>query len=441
MSDTPSPDPTSPSAFPPPADPASAADPAPPAAPAPDALLPDPTPDGPAEPGSAAPRAAARRRGPRFVYAVADLEREVRTGRPGFHFERVQRLRQRVEADTSAEDRDAVLARLAALETEIAAARAATRGRKEELVRLAEEKRGSTDWKATAEALKGLQEEWKKLGTAGRAEDDSLWTRFRAPLDEFFERRSNDLAKRAAVRTGALDAKLALCEKAEALATSLDWKKTTEAFAALMEAWKAAGSAGREREQALWERFRSARAAFYERRAAHQQGLRREFAANRERKEALCGEAESLSGAGDLSAACERVKELQAEWKTVGPAPRDVHEALWLRFRAACNAVFARAHEERDRRRSQWQHSLGEARDRKRDQTAALHESIARDEAHIARWQQTLDGLRGFDDKAMEIRESHEAKIAEVTARIAAKRARIAEIEASITSISGRLKD
>ena len=287
--------------------------------------------------------------------------------------------------------------RLDAMERAVLDAQVVERAKKEDLCRRAEELQDSTTWKATAETLKGFREEWKSIGSAGMAPaetpdgaevdlDEVLWGRFRGALNHFFDRRALDLERRALQRDEAKGKKEALCGRAEALLDSEDWRGAAEAFDALMEEWKAAGSAGREFDEALWKRFGAARAAIFERRAEHYKDLRREQEENRRRKEALVAEAEALVPSEDLAAACRRIRELQAEWKTVGPAPRAVRTELWERFRAAGNAVFEKANAQRDERKESRKRALDEALERRRRQVAAIEESMARDRGHIERW-------------------------------------------------------
>mgnify|MGYP003584889790 CR=1 FL=1 len=464
----------------------------------------------------AAPSADAQRR--RLGDELARLEAKIAGARAGLYVDRVRRLRDAARAAGVEEIAD----RLDAMERAVLDAQVVERAKKEDLCRRAEELQDSTTWKATAETLKGFREEWKSIGSAGMAPaetpdgaevdlDEVLWGRFRGALNHFFDRRALDLERRALLRDDAKAKKEALCGRAEALLESEDWRGAAEAFEALMEEWKAAGSAGREFDETLWKRFGAARAAIFERRAEHYKDLRREQEENRRRKEALVAEAEALvpsedlaaacrrirelqaewktigappkavrtelwdrfraagnavfeksneQGAGanlaavealvaeaeslvqsaNVGAACRRIRELQAEWKTVGPAPRAVRTELWERFRAAGNAVFEKANAQRDERKESRKRALDEALERRRRQVAAIEESMARDRGHIERWEATLRGLRpgGRED---EVRAGLEAKIADVGARLAANYARLEEIKASMADIEARVSE
>jgi hypothetical protein len=302
---------------------------------------------------------------------------------------------------------------------------AANREKKEALCVRAEEMSESTEWRPTADAMRGLMAEWKTIGSAGRESDDALWSRFRAAQQIFFDRRSAtyDENRRR---------KEELCVQAETEQDSSDWRATAETMKGLQAAWKDVGPVGsRDLEDQLWTRFRAATQAFFERRGSSFAERDRDEADNLRRKEELCVAAEALAVAADPVAATEEAKALQAEWKTIGPVRRDRGDALWARFRGACDRVFENAVNERARRQVAWSLKMREALERKEEQLARLEEAISHDEATVQRWQASL-ATRPDDGVA--------AKIADTTARIAEKRARAADLKASIDDIRAKMK-
>lgn len=345
--------------------------------------------------------------------------------------ERIARLIEQVRTADALGDFDALLGRLDEVRREVFEFQAQQRARKEELIGLAESLMDSTSWTRTATRMKELQQDWKKLGSASREDDDLLWKRFRGALDAFFERRDAHRSQQSEQRQGARQTKEELCAQAEALAESTDWEPTFHAMEELMLAWKAAGWAGRDVEDSLWERFRAARGGFFERRRAAQHEFSHQREAHKQKKIALCEAAEALILSPDTFGACEQAKQLQVEWKAVGPVPRAVSEALWERFRGACDKIFARAQEERKQRRTEWTHQKQESVSRKREQAESLRESIARDLGHVDRWRQALAGLKD-SGRAEEMRRSLEEKIQGVEERLDQKRTRLHELEEEI---------
>ena len=361
---------------------------------------------------------------------VEELEEQYgRTVNKGRFSERVERLIKRVHTTDAIGDFDGLLRKLQQIRDEVRKFQQEQKTRKEELCGKAEKLAASTSWTKTTEKLKQLQQEWKHLGSSTREDDEALWKRFRGVMDDFFKRRDEDRARRQESRQQARELKEKLCEKAEQLAESTEWEATAKQEEELMAQWKAAGWAGKDVDEALWERFRAARAVFYERRKEVWQQHRGERDANRKRKDELCEAAEALLESPDLQGACEQAKQLQAEWKKVGPVPRAVSASQWQRFRAACDTLFSRAQQERKQRRVRHDSVRRQTYSRKREQAEALRESIARDMGHLERWQHAIDS---FGSASSALKDGLSEKISGVEARLAEKRRHLAELEAEI---------
>ncbi len=259
----------------------------------------------------------------------------------------------------SREDRDGLTKRLREAQTVLA-------GRVREL-------RGLAEWKQWAnsgvqaklcqrlEALAAVDDEvlvaqefrqvmaaWRQASDVPRGEGKELWQRFKTAHDAVRPRTEAYLAKQDALREENFARKVALCEEAERLAESTDWIKTAQRITELQAQWKQVGAANRKQEHAAWNRFRSACGRFFHRRRDDLAERKQIWAKNAKLKVALCEKAEALKGESDLGTAKERVKQLQVEWKTVGPVRRTRSDALWRRFRAACDGVYSRAQEVSD---------------------------------------------------------------------------------------------
>ena len=317
--------------------------------------------------------------------------------------------------------------------------------RKEELCARAEAISGSDDWKGTADALKGLQAEWKAIGPVPKEHKEAVWERFRKANDVFFERRQAHFSQADTDLEENLRRKEELCVRAETLSASEDWRATAEAFKSLQAEWKAIGPVPKEHSETLWERFRGGADGFFTRRKAHYDQLDKEQKENLRRKVALCEEAERLSASEEFKATAEALKALQTEWKAVGPVPRQRAEALWDRFRKANDAFFARRaawFEQRDQDRSknkdEWQGRLREALDRKKDQADRLRESIEYDESTAERWRTKLTEVRP-GAREQEIRQDIESRLADMEIKLGTKRGRLQELEKDIASIEAKV--
>ncbi|MFO0579881.1 MAG: DUF349 domain-containing protein [Polyangia bacterium] len=228
--------------------------------------------------------------------------------------------------------------------------------KKEELVAqlegISQKLESISDWKATGEAVKKLQADWKALGPvpgAQREQAEALWTRFKAACDAFFEKRKGHYAELDEDRAQNQRKKEELCIRVErlAIAPSADLKAAAEQIKRYQAEWKEIGPAPKEHNDELWQRFRKACDAFFDKRKAAFAAQEGERLANQKKKEALCEKAEELARREDANqdAVESELKQLGAEWKRIGPAPREVQEELWQRFRKAADAVFGRGRE------------------------------------------------------------------------------------------------
>jgi hypothetical protein len=219
------------------------------------------------------------------------------------------------------------------------------------------------------ERILDAQAQWKEIGPVPREQEDAVWERFRKPLDEYFQNhRARQEAERGQREEGAR-IKRELCVEAEGLKDSTEWKATIEKVKDLQARWKASPPAPRSVDQELWQRFRAACDAFFERLKEHSAGRDGDREANLRRKEDLCFAVEIYSGLepADADARTERaawietqlaagfgvpeasddwrkttdkVKALQQEWRTIGPVPRERNNTVWDRFQRACDVFF-----------------------------------------------------------------------------------------------------
>ncbi len=198
------------------------------------------------------------------------------------------------------------------------------------------------DLDKVARDLHEIQERWKQAAEAPRAQAQALWHRYRQAADPIQTKVRDLFALRVEERKANLEKKLALIERAEALAQSTDWIRTADELKKLQSAWQVVGPVPRQDTRATWKRFREACDIFFTRRQADLTLRKDTWATNQARKEALCARAEELASSRNWDAAGAEIRRLQADWKTVGPVRRTRSEALWQRFRTACDAFFDR---------------------------------------------------------------------------------------------------
>ncbi len=198
------------------------------------------------------------------------------------------------------------------------------------------------DPEAVAQKVRELQQQWRLAADVPHAQGDVLWKRFKAAHDITWQRCEAYFAAQTQARSENLAKKAALCERAESLAESSNWIQTADEIKRLQTEWKTIGPVSRGQEKAIWERFRTACDRFFSRRHADLAQRKTVWADNLAKKDALCVKAEALADSSDWEAAAAEIKQLQAEWKSIGAVKKTRSEAIWQRFRGACDRFFAR---------------------------------------------------------------------------------------------------
>jgi hypothetical protein len=217
--------------------------------------------------------------------------------------------------------------------------------KKEALCERVEQLADSTEWKETAEVIKGTQAEWKDIGPVAQKHAKALWQRFRAPCDQFFERRNQHFEQVRQEREENARAKQALCEKVEALADSTEWGTVTEQIKRIQAEWKQIGPAPHKVSEKLWTRFRAACDRFFDRRNRRGQV---EIEQRLAKAESICVELEALvapvAAEGEAAAPAiivEKVKECWDAWNRIGPVQQEKITELNARFLKACEQIAA----------------------------------------------------------------------------------------------------
>jgi hypothetical protein len=210
---------------------------------------------------------------------------------------------------------------------------------KHALCEKAEALAASTDWIKTAEAIKGLQAEWKTAGTAARGQEKALWERFRRACDEFFTRRDQDRSKRKEEWAKNVESREALIARAESLAESTDWKPTAAEFKRLQAEWKTIGPARPSRSEALWRRFRAAGDRFFDRYKRREQIDRDMALAGRE---AICAEVEAFQMDVPAEGLLPRLEAAWDRWKKSPSLPDALAGPVGERFQAALDGLVVR---------------------------------------------------------------------------------------------------
>ncbi len=205
----------------------------------------------------------------------------------------------------------------------------------ETLVQRVEALLDADDIAAIVRELRQIQEDWKRFADVPREQSQALWERYCATRDEVRRRVSACFAEN-------LREKGTLCERVEQLAESTAWKETSEEIKRVQAEWKQIGPVSPRVAGALWQRFRAPCDQFFGRRNENFARVKAEREENVAKKIALCETIEGIAESIDWEATTEAIRRLQVDWKSIGPTGRKESEALWERFRAACDRFFER---------------------------------------------------------------------------------------------------
>lgn len=176
-------------------------------------------------------------------------------------------------------------------------------------------------WEQATREILSAQEDWKKLGFASKKINNALFARFRKTCDDFFTAKGDYFRKVRDERSSNLERKTALCERAEAIKESTEWKKTGDAIAELQKEWKTIGPVDKKHSDIVWRRFLDACDYFFDRRKKATSGQRRTERENLRGKEEVIANLKAIAEDTPRDEAIAKVKELQAAWQSIGHVP------------------------------------------------------------------------------------------------------------------------
>lgn len=295
-------------------------------------------------------------------------------------------------------------------------------GIKEELIAQAKKVAASNDLKHATEEMNELMNQWKQAGSAGK-DDDALWESFNQIRQSFFDKKHEQWEQMQTKFSDAAAAKQDLIQQAKELANSEEWQKTSTKFKELMDAWKAAGSAGREKEDDLWNEFNEYRQTFYKARNAYYEKLHALQDQNLEAKNELIARAKAINETKSYSREnTKQMKELGVEWKKIGSCRKEKEEAVWKNFKEQMDQYFDGLRQANEQKHLQWKQRMMEVRTRK-------DELMQEQKRQIKRMQEDIGNVLG------------ERAISELEQRIEDKKKFIEELEAQIKDIDSQLSE
>ena len=198
---------------------------------------------------------------------------------------------------------------------------------------------------AVLRELNELHNEWKHVGPVPREEKEALWTRFKSASDNIYKKRDERLRESNLRLKGNLETKKELLARIESLkdfnSTSVkEWNEKTKEIGELQKLWLAAGPVERSKSKGINKPFWSLIKSFFSRKGQFFKTLDSARQENLNRKKSLIDRVIALKSLEDPAAAIDEVKEIQKEWKTIGPVPDRVSNKLFGEFKTACDYFF-----------------------------------------------------------------------------------------------------
>ena len=268
------------------------------------------------------------------------------------------------------------------------------------------------EWNKASDRLLEIQKTWKTIGFAPKKDNNRIYERFRTACDRFFEAKRQFYAGMKTEMEHNLQQKTEICEAAESLMNSEEWKKATDELIALQARWKQIGAVSRRHSDAIWKRFRAACDKFFERKASHFASVDGEHEENLQKKLALLAE---MAEADVKAGGYEVIREFQRRWGEIGFVPIKQKDSIQKRYKAAVDELFNTLRgSERDRSMGRFREKVSSFKasgDRRlRTERERLYNKVRQLEQEIA----LLENNIGFFAKS----KNAEALVADVRAKI-----------------------
>lgn len=194
-------------------------------------------------------------------------------------------------------------------------------------------------WHDKTEEILALQAKWKTIGYAPQKLNTKIFERFRAACDEFFKRKTEYFKSLKSGMNENLEKKRALCEQAEALKDSTDWKATSETLTKLQKDWKKIGPVSKKYSEPIWKRFVSACDYFFEQKAKATSSQKSVEHENLDKKKAIIDQLEEINKE-ETSIDETVIRNLMKEWNGIGHVPFKDKDKVYKQYRSVVDELF-----------------------------------------------------------------------------------------------------
>ncbi len=219
-------------------------------------------------------------------------------------------------------------------------------------------------WNDATKVILQAQEDWRKLGFASKKANNQLFARFRAVCDKFFAQKAEYYKTVKDEMAANLEKKISLCEQAEALKDSTDWKATADKLTDLQRKWKTIGAVPKKRSDEVWKRFQEACDYFFEQKKQDLSQSRKAEQENLRAKRALTASLKEIDANASRQEVVAAIKNAQARWNEIGHVPFRDKDKVYEDFRAVINDLY-KTHDLKDTRANfaRFENSINEMSD------------------------------------------------------------------------------
>ena len=304
---------------------------------------------------------------------------------------------------------------------------------KEKLISRAEQLATTTDWKKGGEEFKSLLTEWKAVGRGEKSADAAQWERFKAAREKFNSARSAYFEKRQREWASNKAAKERIVSQAESLAGSSDLRSASEQMRRLGEEWKQVGPCEKGDNDRLWARFNQARTRLRDRKQQDFEKRQREWASNKAAKERLIYQMSLLVNYNDYRAAKDQARQLDTQWRAIGPCAKEDRDRLWQQYKSAKDQLFEAAKRAGEQRKA-------EARQRAQERVWRLEEQLRNVENALQRAEENYS--RALSARSPSMRNPHWREISQKQLdRQSAARQKVQSIQQRRSEVIQKLGD
>ncbi len=195
------------------------------------------------------------------------------------------------------------------------------------------------DWQRASLIVLDLEKEWKSLGRLNKSENSKAWKRFRQVIGDFYNEKNEFYKQRKSNLKSELEKKVAICEKAEALQDSTDWKSTTEKIIQLQNDWKKTGYVPKFQSEKIWNRFRKACNSFFDKKKAHFKYIDAKKSENLKNKTAFLNELSKKTFTNMGKGCITELQNITKDWNKLGDVSRG-NEKLEKQFQQIMDGFY-----------------------------------------------------------------------------------------------------